>query len=64
MAIKNTESEFEELRKQYKEEFGEEPIILMMQSYDEWSSMVKKALKTGKPIDYDKVRPNDGFHIY
>lgn len=58
------QSKFENVREQYKEKFGEYPMLLMCQSTDGFVEMVEKALKTGKPIDYDKVRPQEIDIIY
>lgn len=54
----------DKLTEEYEKKFGERPMMLVMQSIDGYIEMVEKALKTGKPIDYDEVRPQGPDYIY
>lgn len=58
------ERKAEMLDKKYEEKFGEPAMHLVMQSLVGHVEMVEKALKTGKPIDYDEERPQSDGIIY
>lgn len=61
---KKQEELADKLTEEYEKKFGKRPMMLVMQSIDGYIEMVEKALKEGKPIDYDKVRPQGPDYIY
>lgn len=62
---RNTDLNFDQVRKDYQNKFGRLPPILMMMSMETYYGLLNKAINRGTPVndkDYEEAQPLTDEH--